>query len=837
MTENFNSNTAINFKKYNALKNLMGFPHATIYILGFVLAIISPALILFGNYSQNNLITSLFTFVLAIALFFVFFYSFLRSYNRSINKIDSKNLAETLNEHSVEVIQKAEAIARENKFTKVSPIVLLAGLEQSERGKYMLLRAGFGIEKDLSGMISEAILEVAKADDQRTNPELDEESIAVIETGRENATRNKRDYVSVGDILIGLIRKSDIFKKMMFEIKVEEKDMLEIVEWYELLTSFRSRHEKPFWERDLGGGIGRDWSFGYTPTLNQFARNINQEIEYSGEVHVYGRSREIDEIERILAKSSQSNVLLIGDHGIGKKTIVRGFVSRIVFGKVLPVLRYKQVFQVDTGALLSGSSNPGEITARVTKIFNEAVRAGNIILFFDNFHALLSSKEGVGQVNISEVIMPYLQGSINVIGTTTIKDYHKNIEASPGVASALNKINVSEPNFDETLQVLEEMVPVIEVRDGVFWPYQSLKEVVRIASRYIQNLPFPQKAIEIVDEISVEIAKAGKKVVLAKDIDELMGKKLEVPVAQAEGKEADKLLHLEEFLHLRVVGQNEAISAIADAMRRARSGIQNEKRPIGTFLFLGPTGVGKTETSKALAEAYFGSEKSMIRVDMSEYQEASSVYRLIGSPPAAGSEGEKGQLTTAVVDNPFSLVLLDEIEKAHPNILTLFLQVFDDGRLTESGGRTIDFTNTIIISTSNAGSELIRQNIKKGISGEQMKKTLLDFLQTKGIFRPEFLNRFDAVVAFHPLSQEQILQVANLMLDRLISRMAEKEITVEFTKGAVEKLALAGFDPVYGARPMRRVIQDKVENVLAQSMLAGKIPRGSKVTIDKGDIS
>ena len=837
MTENYNSNTAISFKKYNALKNLMAFPHSAIYISGYVLAIISPALIYFGNSSQNHLLSSLFTFALAVALIVVFLYSFLRSYNRPVTDVNSSNVAESLNEHSVAVIEKAFEIARENRLTEISPIVILAGLEQSERGKYMLLRAGFGIEKDLSGMISEAILEIAKADNQSTNPELNEESVAVLESARENAVANSRDYVSVGDILIGLIRKSDIFQKMMFEIKVEEKDMLRIVEWYELLSSYRARFEKPFWEKDLGGGIGRDWSFGYTPTLSQFGRNLNQEIEYSGEVHVYGRSKEVDEIERILAKSTQSNVLLIGEHGIGKKSITKGLVSRIVFGKVLPVLRYKQVFQVDTGALLSGSGSAGEITQRVTKIFNEAIRAGNIILFFDNFHALLSSKEGVGKVNIAEIIMPYMQGSINIIGTTTLKEYHKNIEANPGVAAALDKINVSEPNQDQTLQVLEEMVPIIESRNGVFWPYQSLKEVVRVAGRYIQNVPFPQKAIEIVDEVSVDIAKSGKKIVLAKDIDELISRKLEVPVAQAEGKEADKLLHLEEFMHMRVVGQSEAISAVANAMRRARSGIQNQKKPIGTFLFLGPTGVGKTETSKALAEAYFGSEKSMIRVDMSEYQEASSIYRLIGSPPAAGSEGERGQLTTAVADNPFSLILLDEIEKAHPNILTLFLQVFDDGRLTDSTGRTVDFTNSIIISTSNAGSELIRQNIQNKISGEPMKKSLLDYLQTKGIFKPEFLNRFDAVVAFHPLSQDQILQVANLMLDQLASRMSEKEITLSFTKGAIEMLAKEGFDPVYGARPMRRVIQDKVENALAQSMLAGKIPRGSRVTIEEGDIA
>lgn len=837
MTNNFNPDGAINFKKYKAYRNITRFPHSLIFTLALTLSIISPAVILFGSFSQNNFLISLSTFILSVALLLCFFYSFLRSYNRPVHDINSENLAEGLNEYSVEVVEKAFEIAGENNFSTISPIVLLAGLEQSERGKYMLLRAGFGIEKDLSGMISEAILEIAKTDEQKSQLVLDQDSLAVLEAAKQNAILHKRDYVSVGDILIGLIQKSNIFKEMMFEIKVEEKDMQRVVEWYELLLSYRSRYERPMWEREISGGIGRDWSFGYTPTLNQFARNINQEIENSGEVHVYGRSGEINEIERILAKSSQSNALLIGEHGIGKKTVVRGFVSRIVFSKVLPVLKYKQVFQVDTGALLSGSSDPGEIATRVTRIFNEAIRAGNIILFFDNFHALFSSKQGVGQVDVSEVIMPYLQGTINVIGTTTIKDYHKNIEANPGVAQALDKIIVTEPNADETLQVLEEMVPIIENRNDVFWPYQSLREVVRVASRYIQNVPFPQKAIKIVDEVSVEIAKSDRKVVLAKDVDELMGKKLEVPVTQAEGKEAEKLLHLEEFLHMRVIGQNEAILAIAGAMRRARSGIQSEKRPIGTFLFLGPTGVGKTETSKALAEAYFGSEKSMIRVDMSEYQEASSVYRLIGSPPVAGSEGEKGQLTTSVIDNPFSLILLDEIEKAHPNILTLFLQVFDDGRLTDSSGRTVDFTNTIIISTSNAGSELIRQNIQKGISGEQMKKTLLDFLQKKGIFRPEFLNRFDAVVAFHPLSQEQILQVAKLMLDQLAKRMSEKEITLDFTEGAVEKLAKAGFDPVYGARPMRRVIQDKVENMLAQSILAGKIPRGSKLIINDTDIN
>jgi ATP-dependent Clp protease ATP-binding subunit ClpC len=424
-----------------------------------------------------------------------------------------------------------------------------------------------------------------------------------------------------------------------------------------------------------------------------------------------------------------------------------------------------------------------------------------------------------------------------VIGATDIKSFHRDIESNPAVASSFEKIGVHEPNMEETISVLEEMVPVIEHRDGVFWPFQSVREVVQVTQKYIQNKPFPQKAIEIVDEVSVSVAKQGGKIILPKMVDDHISAKLEVPVTQAEGKEAQKLLNLEEFLHKRVIGQDEAIKAVATAMRRARAGLASGKRPIGSFLFLGPTGVGKTETSKALAEAYFGNEKSMIRVDMSEYQEQSSIYRLIGSPPSAGNEGEKGQLTTAVMDNPFSLILLDEIEKAHRDILTLFLQVFDDGRLTDGTGQVVDFTNTIIIATSNAGSELIRQGIEKGVVGEMLKKILLDYLQKQGTFRPEFLNRFDAVVAFHPLSRENIFEVAKLMLKSLAERMAEKEINLKFTDAAVEKLAKIGFDPLYGARPMRRAIQDKVENALAESILSGKTERGATILIDEKDIA
>lgn len=827
----FNPNQAANFKKFASGKALTSGSYEfldkiAIFLVGFALI---------GFLFTSGPLKGLMEILLAFGLAFLFLFYFARGFSQVDSYISSDNLAEALDKTEIEVINDAIRIARENKFTEVQPILLLAAIEQNHDGKYLLLRSGFGLEKDLSGLIADAILKIPRSE-QQSELRFSQDFLSVMQTAKENALKNNRGSIGIGDFLIALIEKSDVFKQMMFEINIEDEDLKEIVEWRELLNAYQDRFKRPFYEKTITGGIGKDWSFGYTRMLNQYARNLNTEIEFLGEAHVYGRKQEIDEIERILSKQGANNALLIGAQGIGKKTIVRGFVSKIVSGNVLPSLKLTEVFQVDTGAILSGATNAQDIAMKMKQLLNEAARAGNIVLFFDNFQDLVSRGEGVGTANTSEILLPYLQGAVRIIGATDIKSYHRDIESNSGVSALLEKIQVHEPNAKETTEVLEEMVPVIEHRDGVFWPYQSIREVVTIAAKYIQNKPFPQKAIEIVDEVSVGIAKQGGKIILPKMVDDFVSAKLEVPVSKAEGQEAQKLLHLEEFLHQRVIGQDEAIKAVSTAMRRARAGLDSGKRPIGSFLFLGPTGVGKTELSKALAEAYFGNEKSMIRVDMSEYQEQSSIYKLIGSPPSAGHEGEKGQLTQAVMDKPFSLILLDEIEKAHRDILTLFLQVFDDGRLTDGTGQVVDFTNSIIISTSNAGSELIREAINKHVPDEQLKKILLEYLQKEGIFRPEFLNRYDEVVAFHPLTAENIVSVARLMLKDLSSRMAEKEITLTFTDAAVERLAKAGFDPLYGARPMRRAIQDKVENALAESILSGKTERGATIVLDEKDV-
>lgn len=834
----FDINRAYNFKNIRAGRLINS--SIFIFLASFCKVLIGVAcglLVLSVVAPEFYWASSIGYFLLSLPPLYLFIFYFLKDFFKPVSYMDSENLAESLSPTVAEVVLRSYDIAKSQKFASIEPIIFLAAFEKEKDAKSMLLRAGFGLDKDISSFIRTALSQVPRLSERAQIVEISDEMLQVFEASKLCALELKRDEVTEGDVLIALIQKSDVFKKIMFEIHIEESDLKKVVDWHELLKNYRKRHNLPLWERSWGGGVGRDWSFGYTPTLNQFARNVSQEVEYLGEVHVYGRAHELDEIERILSKTGKNNVLLIGDHGIGKRTITKGFITRIIQGKALPVLKYQQIFEVDTGALLSGSVEAGEVGQRVKKVFNEAARAGNIILFFNNFHALMSREKGVGQVNVSEMILPYLDGAVKVIGATTLKDYHKNIEANPGVAASFENVPIKETSEEETIQVLQEMVPVIEHRDGVFWPYQSVREAVRVASRFIQDRPFPEKAIRTIDDVSVSVAKMGRQIVLVGDVDSLMSNRLEVPVAQAEGEEAKKLLNLEEFLHKRVIGQEEAIFAVSNAMRRARSGLQPKDRPIGTFLFLGPTGVGKTETSKALAEAYFGSEKSMIRLDMSEFQEKQSVYRMIGSPPAAGSEGDKGQLTTAVVDNPFSLVLFDELEKAHPDILTLFLQVFDDGRLTDGTGKTVDFSNTIIICTSNAGSELIRESIIKGVRGEPLKKLLLEDLQQKGIFRPEFLNRFDAVVAFHPLSQDQIVKVAQMMLASLSKRMLEKEIVLKFTPSAIVKLASIGFDPVFGARPMRRAIQEKIENALATDMLEGKIQRGSTVTIEDKDIN
>lgn len=702
-------------------------------------------------------------------------------------------------------------------------------------GKWVL---GAFLTKESAVSLMVRLMIIVKLEDVKLS-EIDKTSTIeqVLDEALKYAQIGGGQYVEVEDLFVGMAKCEPAFKQILTNLNLKEAAVTEVASWYKRWRSENA--QEPFWRKPVVGGVGQDWAYGYTRLLSRFALNLTKVATATGShVEIFSKTSVVDATERILARSGKNNVILVGEPGVGKKTIVESLARKIVDGKILPALRYKQVMQINVGAVLSGAQNQGEIVARIEGILSESAQAGNIVLYFDDFHALVSSKNEVGTVNAAEVFMPFLEGSrVQVVASTTIDRYHRDIERSVGIANLFERIDIPEASEEEAIKILEETIPYLEMRYKILYTYQSLKEIIDLGKRYVHDRPFPQKALDLADEVAVKVSAAQKAIVLPQDVQDIVSARTHVPVGDVQASEKEKLIKLEEILHKRVVGQDEAIVATSNALRRARSGLASKNRPIGTFLFVGPTGVGKTETAKALAEAYYGSEEKMIRLDMSEYQDAQSVYRLLGESANAGDNAASGLLTTAVRDNPFSLILLDELEKAHPNILTLFLQVFDDGRLTGNDGKTVDFTNAIIIATSNAGSEVIRQYLASGKSDmELLKQQLLDFLQKNGIYRPEFLNRFDAVIAFRPLKVEEMNQVVDLMMGVLGKQLAEKGISVQLSEGAKNYLVEKGYDPVYGARPMRRLIQDSVENVLARKMLTEDMKPGSVIMLDVGDL-
>lgn len=626
-------------------------------------------------------------------------------------------------------------------------------------------------------------------------------------------------------------------KSIMFDRELEDKDILNVVYWESRERNVHLK-EKQAWRTvsvKKGGGVGADWAAGATYNLQQYSHDLSL-LFANGKVDVklFGRSDEISELERALSRSSGANAILVGEEGIGKRTIVLGLAERMVSGKVAVALQYKKVIELNITSAIAGASNPREVEARLIKLLNEATRAGNVVLFIDNIAALLGQAGGentAGVIDASEVLIPYFKNSsLQVVGTATNEGFRQ-IENHPALSGLFEKIDVKEPSAGDCAKIVEEVAPQIESKNRVIITYKAIIKTIELADKYIHDVPFPEKAIDLLDMAAVYVAtsKAGG-LVTVKDVEVVAEQKTHIKVGVASADEKNILLNMEAELHKRVIGQEEAIKAVSDALRRARSGIDRGSKPIGSFLFLGPTGVGKTETAKAMAAVYFGAETAMIRFDMSEYQEQNSIEKLIGNP------GQDGLLTEAVRMQPFALLLLDELEKSHAQVRDIFLQILDDGRLTDGKGRTVDFKNTIVIATSNAGAELIRQALLKNLPAETLKKDLLDYLQRENIFRPEFLNRFDGVISFLPLTMEQVMQVIDLMIVKLEQDMAEKDIKLTLTSAAKQKLAHLGYDPVMGARPLRRVLQEKVENYLAKAMLSGEIQRGSTVWLDEGDV-
>jgi len=619
------------------------------------------------------------------------------------------------------------------------------------------------------------------------------------------------------------------------EKKIKKEDFKTAFIW-ELSRQKNLYVQKRFWRREnllAVTGLGKDWAYGFTPDLDNYAEPIKALEKYE---HLIGRRNELEQIENILSKSKQSNVLLIGEAGVGKMSLVQKFARLSESGKLPRHLSYKRPVLLNMNRALAGLRTVGELEARLIRLFSQAKIAGNIILIIDNFHTLvnIAADVGLGKKDITEIISPFLRaGDFQLIAITTYQGLHEHIEKHGGLMNFFEKVEVKEPDPEETKEICRDSVREVESRVPVKITVQAINEIVKRSDLYITDLPFPEKALDLIEDSALYVAqKTDKDLVTPEDVDKVISIKTEIPVGELQQDEKDKLLNLEDILHKRVVNQNTAIVDISSAMRRGRLELADEKRPIGSFLFLGPTGVGKTETAKALAEAYFGSETRINRFDMSEFQGTSGVEKMIGS----AATGRNGLLTTTVKENPFSLLLLDEIEKADSAVLNLFLQVLGEGWITDAFGRKVNFRNQIIIATSNAGAKLIWEKIQEDVADEYLRVKLIEHIFKEGIFRPEFFNRFDGTIIFKPLTRENLMEISGLMLNRLKERLAKKDLLFEFGDDLQEKIAKLGYDPVNGARPMRRVIQKKVEDIIAKKVLKGEIKKHSPFKISAGEI-
>lgn len=642
------------------------------------------------------------------------------------------------------------------------------------------------------------------------------------------AQKKGHKRIEVGDILTALSKYDLIFRKILIDSNLRSQDIENLTCWLEFLE-YKSEERRRFWEwKNLikRGTLAKEWAAGFTITLDRFSTDISEIVQSQGFPEIIGHQRELEGVERILARRKINNVLLIGEPGVGRKSIIRGLAIRSVLGQSLPEINYKRVVALDVPSILA-QTNLQEAEAILDKIFREVITAGNIILVINDIHNLFRAEAQPGVMDISGILSPYLSlPEFQVVGITSYRGLHKYIEQKPAILNFFEKIEVSEISEVETLRFLERLVPIHEKKYKRFISYPALKEIISLAERYLPAVPFPKKAIGILDEVVVMVAESKDKVIKPEHIAKIVSKKTEIPVGRITAKEREILLNLENLIHKRIIDQNEAVKDVSEALRRARAGVTIRKGPMGAFLFLGPTGVGKTETSKAISQIYFGSEERMIRLDMSEFQAIKDIPRLIGQP------NQEGLLTTQVRENPFSLILLDEFEKAHLNILNLFLQVLDEGFLTDGLGRKVNFRNSIIIATSNAGYKVILEALKQRTEWSKVKAKLLDYLFQKAIFRPELINRFDAIVVFRPLSQENLLDIAELMLQKLKKNLKEKGIEFEITLPLKEKLVEMGCSKTFGARQLRRVISDRVEDPLAEAILRKEIKRGDRVEVD-----
>ncbi|MEK4816981.1 ATP-dependent Clp protease ATP-binding subunit [Macrococcus sp. FSL R5-0951] len=793
-----------------------------------------------------------------------------------------------LTERAQRVLAHAQEEAIRLNHNNIGTEHLLLGLVKEPDGIAAKVLAAYNITEDK--VVSEVEQLIGHGTDMGGTIQYTPRAKKVIELSLDEARKLNHNFVGTEHILLGLIRENEgVAARVLANLDLN-------------ITKARSQVVKLLGSPEMAGKDANASKSQNTPTLDELARDLTVIAKDGTLDPVIGRSAEITRVIEVLSRRTKNNPVLIGEPGVGKTAIVEGLAQAIINNEVPETLKGKRVMSLDMGTVVAGTKYRGEFEERLKKVMEEIHQAGNIILFIDELHTLIGAGGAEGAIDASNILKPALaRGELQCIGATTLEEYRKYIEKDAALERRFQPVQVDQPNVEDAIEILKGLRDRYEAHHRIKISDEALVAAVKMSDRYISDRFLPDKAIDLIDEagskvrlrnyttppslkeLEAELEKVKNEKDAAvhsqefeqaaslRDKQTQLEKKLEetkkewqktqgsnntsvteddianvvaqwtgIPIAKIAETESQKLLNLEEILHNRVIGQSDAVSSISKAVRRARAGLKDPKRPIGSFIFLGPTGVGKTELAKALAEAMFGEEDAMIRVDMSEFMEKHSVSRMVGSPPGYVGHDDGGQLTEKVRRKPYSVILFDEIEKAHPDVFNILLQVLDDGRLTDSKGRTVDFRNTVIIMTSNVGAQEIKDNKFVGFGGqtaaqdyETIRKMMMDELKKQ--FRPEFLNRIDDIIVFHKLEKDHLKEIVTLMVEGLANRLKEQDIHISLTDAAKEKIADEGYDPEYGARPLARAIQKHIEDQLSEELLKGEELTGHHITIDYVD--
>lgn len=733
------------------------------------------------------------------------------------------NTADGLDSLARRVVEESFLLAERLKHARVQPLHLFASaLLLSNETAALFSRLGIAEQKIVEGV--ERLLGRLTANVGRLA--FAPETLQAVIEAYAHAALAGRSKITTLELLLPAVSRDELLSELLYDLEADKVKLTNAIAWFQvsdqLVENYRLYRKMARFKPS--STMDRAYTALATPLLNRFSQDWTLAAKWGRVDLCVGRD---DELRRLFdaIESGQTGLILVGPTGVGKSTIIGGLASRMVLEDVPQRLQDKRLIELDVARLIGGST-PAEAEEKLLGVIAETSRARNIILFIKNIEKIMGiSSGGEESLNLGSVLADAVSRRlIYCFATASDEDYAKYIENTP-LGEAMFKVEVGEPDLNRAILMIESKISSLESRYGVYFSYNALAEVVNLTAKYIHDRYLPAKAIDVLEAVAVSVSRRDDRTVDREAIAAVITERTHIPVTKLTESESQNLLNLEDRIHERMIGQEEAVNVVASSLRRARVELRESKRPIANFLFLGPTGVGKTELAKTVAEVYFGREDYMIRLDMSEYQNEDSVNKMIGSP-----EGVLGYLTEAVRKMPFSLILLDEIEKAHPDILNLFLQVMDDGRLTDGQGRTIDFTNSIVIATSNVGSALIQEKVREGIALETIKEQLLEQELVKAM-RPELINRFDGVIIFRPLEESDVVAIARLMIKKIGKMVESKGFGFEISEAAIIELAHLGFQPEYGARPLRRLLQSRLEDAIATKLLEGDISRRDTIIV------